>query len=67
MKEPAAMDPNAKPRSNGGDSGPVVRSEWSRGPRTPAWNRLWHAILSRLDPEPTTLPEQQLGREGDDG
>jgi hypothetical protein len=54
-------------RSETGDTDLVVRSEWSNGPRTPAWDRLWRAILRDLDPEPHGVPDQQLGREGDDG
>jgi len=61
------MDRNANRRSSVGDPGPVVRTDWSTGPRTPAWDRLWRTILGGLDPVPPAGTGQHVGREGDDG
>ena len=60
------MEPGTKRRSTTRDD-LVVQADWSTGPRTPAWDRLWRAILSDLGPEGATVADQQLGREGDDG
>jgi hypothetical protein len=32
----------------------IVRSDWSVGPRTAAWDRLWRIILSDLGAIPAT-------------
>jgi hypothetical protein len=61
------MEPSTKSRSQAGDLGMVVRAEWSDGPRTSAWDRLWRIILSELDPALPVGVGQELGREGDDG
>jgi hypothetical protein len=61
------MESSTRSRSQAGDLRMVVRAEWSTGPRTSAWDRLWRIILSELDPAPTAGAGQQLGREGDDG
>ena len=45
----------------------TVNAEWSAGPRTPAWDRLWRAMLRGLEVEPVAEATDQLGREGDDG
>jgi len=61
------MESSTKRRSEAGDLEMVVRAEWTTGPRNPAWDRLWRAILSRLDPDLPVGVGHQLGREGDDG
>jgi hypothetical protein len=61
------MDGNTKHSSTASDEGLVVRAEWSTGPRTPAWERLWRAILSDLGPEPVAVAAPYPTREGDDG
>jgi hypothetical protein len=58
------MKPNAKRRSERADLGIDINAEWSTGPRTPAWDRLWRFILSDLDPEPVRPNSQQRGRGG---
>ena len=45
----------------------VIRSDWSVGPRTAAWDRLWKAMLGGLDARPIADAREQLGREGLDG
>jgi hypothetical protein len=42
------------------DLSPVVRSDWSVGPRTAAWDRLWRAILSDLGAVPITDARDSL-------
>jgi hypothetical protein len=61
------MEPSTKRRNVAGVAGLVVRAEWSTGPRTSAWDRLWRIILSDLDRASTANSGQQIGREGDDG
>jgi hypothetical protein len=61
------MNRNTKSRSQASDLWMVVRAEWSTGPGTSAWDRLWRIILSDLDRAPTANSGQQIGREGDDG
>jgi hypothetical protein len=61
------MDRSTKRRNAAGDPSLVIRAEWSTGPRTSAWDRLWRIILSELDPAQAVGAGQQLGREGDDG
>lgn len=46
------MERKAKRRNGAADPSLAVRADWSTGPRTPAWDRLWRAILSDLGPEP---------------
>ncbi len=41
----------------------IVRSDWSVGPRTAAWDRLWRAMLSGLGPVPATDAREQLDSE----
>ena len=41
----------------------IVRSDWSVGPRTEAWNRLWRAMLSGLDATPTIDARESLESE----
>jgi len=59
------MDGNTKRRRTA-DDGLVVRADWSTGPRTPAWDRLWRAILSDLGPEPVSVASGHLPPDGDD-
>ena len=61
------MESSTKRRNGPADLSPVVRAEWSTGPRTSAWDRLWRIILSELDPALSSGTGQQIGREGDDG
>ncbi len=60
------MKPTAKRRSEATDLGLDIHAEWSTGPRTPAWDRLWRIILSDLDLEPVHPDTQQHRRGGDD-
>jgi hypothetical protein len=46
-----------------GDIARLVRSDWSVGPRTTAWDRLWRVILSDLGANPTTDARDQLESE----
>ena len=57
------MEPSTKRRSTTGDDGLVVHVDWSTGPRTPAWERLWRAILSDLGPLPLTDTREPLESE----
>ncbi len=45
----------------------IVRSDWSVGPRSAAWERLWKAMLGGLDARPIRDAREQLEREGLDG
>jgi hypothetical protein len=42
----------------------IVRSDWSVGPRTAAWERLWQTMLGSLDARPIRDAREHLGREG---
>ncbi len=44
----------------------IVHSDWSVGPRTAAWDRLWRFMLTGLDAQPAEDAREQLGREGFD-
>jgi hypothetical protein len=48
------MSPNRKPGRTDHNFSRIVRSDWSVGPRTAAWDRLWRTILSDLGAVPTT-------------
>jgi hypothetical protein len=61
------MEPSTKRRTVDGIAGLAVRTEWTTGPRTSAWDRLWRIILSDLDRASTASSGQQIGQEGDDG
>jgi hypothetical protein len=61
------MERNAKRRNGATDLSLVVRADWSTGPRTPAWDRLWRAILSDLGPEPAAAAAGHPTRENDGG
>ena len=41
----------------------IVRSDWSLGARTAAWDRLWRAILGDIGAVPTTDAREQLESE----
>ena len=41
----------------------IVRSDWSVGPRTAAWDRLWRAILSDIGAVPSTDARESLESE----
>ena len=45
----------------------IVRSDWSVGPRSAAWERLWKAMLGGLDARPIRDARKHLEREGLDG
>jgi len=66
IREPVVMESSTKSRNQAGDIGMVVRAVWSTGPRTPAWDRLWRAILVKRDPEGLDDAGPQTGRAGDD-
>ena len=59
------MDGDTK-RAASEDISLIVRSDWSVGPRTAAWDRLWRAMLGGLDARPIADAREQLGREGTD-
>jgi len=60
------MEPSTKRRSGAEDVGMAVRADWSPGPRTPAWDRLWRIILSDLGPIPSGSLHERTESEGDD-
>ena len=60
------MDRDTK-RATSHDVSLIVRSDWSVGPRTAAWERLWKAMLGGLDARPIVDAREQLGREDIDG
>jgi hypothetical protein len=45
------------------DTSLIVRSDWSVGPRTAAWDHLWRRILGGLDARPIDDGREQFGRE----
>jgi len=57
------MDPNTKRRIGSGDISLIVRSDWSVGPRTAAWDRIWRSILGGLGPVPITDARESLESE----
>jgi hypothetical protein len=57
---------NNQQRPVNGDVPLIVRSDWSVGPRTAAWDRLWREILGGLDARPTIDAAEALTREGSD-
>jgi hypothetical protein len=61
------MERHTKSHSEAGDLGLAIRAEWSTGPRTPAWDRLWRAILSDLGPEPAVAAPGHPTRENEGG
>ena len=44
----------------------IVRSDWSVGPRTAAWDHLWRVILSDIGAIPATDARQALESEAGD-
>ncbi len=43
-----------------------VHSDWKDGPRTSAWDRLWHAIISDVGPvAPADASEMDETEDGD--
>ena len=60
------MDENKNDSNKTEDISLIVRSDWSVGPRTVAWDRLWRAMLGGLGPVPTTDAREQLGSEAGD-
>jgi hypothetical protein len=61
------MDRTPNRRSAARSDGLIVRSHWSAGLRTPAWDRLWRAILSDLGPKPVAISADHLTEEDDGG
>jgi hypothetical protein len=61
------MESSTKRRSEVGDLGPVIRAEWSTGPRTEAWTRLWKLMLGGLATQPCADDDERRGREDSDG
>ena len=60
------MDRHTNRPNSATDLGLTVCTDWCRGPRTPAWDRFWQAILRELDPEPAAGDGHEPEREGDD-
>ncbi len=56
------MTDNANGRTD--DVSLIVRSDWTVGPRTAAWDRLWRQMLGDLDARPIADARKRLGREG---
>ena len=48
------------------DSSLIVRSDWTVGPRTAAWDRLWQEILGGLGAIPTTDAREPLESDAGD-
>ena len=44
----------------------IVRSDWSVGPRTAAWDKLWRAILGDIGAIPTMDAREQLESDAGD-
>lgn len=59
------MDENRNRSNQIRDMSLIVRSDWSVGPRTAAWDRLWRFVLGGLGPVPPTdgheQPESEVG------
>lgn len=60
------MNQYTKSVSDSEDLSLITRSDWSVGPRTAAWDRLWRLILDGLDAQPSDDGEKRVGREGGD-
>lgn len=60
------MDGNTKRRTSTIDDDLVVRADWSPGPRTQTWDRLWRMILSDLGPLTNGGLRERTESEGDD-
>jgi hypothetical protein len=57
------MDTDRQTGTRTSDISRIVRSDWSVGPRTAAWDRLWRAILSDLGAIPATDARHALESE----
>ena len=57
------MNETSKDQPSPDDTSLVVRSDWSVGPRTAAWDRLWRGILGGLGSVPMTDAREQLESE----
>lgn len=57
------MNENRDGSLGAGPGAPIVRSDWSVGPRTPAWDRLWRKMLGGLGPVPATDARETLESE----
>ncbi len=58
------MNENSKRPHSPEDISLIVRSDWSVGSRTAAWDRLWKAMLGGLDARPIRDAREVLEREG---
>ena len=61
------MDGTTTQTAERSDSSLSVRAEWTPGPRTAAWERLWRAMLSELIVRSGAERLERLGREDADG
>ena len=57
------MEQNATPTAERDQPALAVRSDWSVGPRTAAWDRLWRKMLAGLGPVPPTDARESLESE----
>jgi len=57
------LNDNATHDSRRADLSLLVRSDWSVGPRTAAWDRLWRRMLGGLGPVPMTDVREALESE----
>ena len=53
------MDRNPKRSPASNDIGLLVRSDWSVGPRTAAWDRLWRLMLGGIRAQPIAGVREQ--------
>ena len=61
------MDGTTTQTAERSDSGLRVRAQWTSGPRTAAWERLWRVMLSGLNVRSGAEHHERLGREDADG
>jgi hypothetical protein len=54
------MSGNKNDARHAQDLSMIIRSDWSVGPRTAAWDRLWREILGGLSAIPTTDARESL-------
>ena len=57
------MNETSKSTSNPDDISYIVRSDWGVGPRTVAWDRLWHTIIADIGALPTADARESLESE----
>jgi hypothetical protein len=57
------MDRKTQHPPSSSDVSIIVRSDWSTGPRTATWDRLWRAMLGGLGAIPTTDARESLESE----